>query len=783
MNFFYTDKEVLEIELNLSDHTPYEKLEKQLELAWALRQRDKNRVQTLIQDMTTQLNHLVTNSSGLNSADTLPLKTIYSFQLRLTLIRAEIEWLSIRIDEAQRLVLLTLKEFTHLEDWLGCADAHWLLAHISIDKGKFADSEHHLLNMIEFARKMDEQVRIDVAQATNIRWKIIQDPTLINEQSISYLNNITQHENAISAVWANDALAFYHYNKSNIGVAVNHWVKCYEKGLESGQLYFAIVAATNAANTLLLNNESNSALDWFQPAIELARQLGYPKSIARCLIYMAVALESVKNFAQAEKMLEEALILLTPLKKSTVYASAQLLLGNLAFSLQKYDEALLAYQECEAISNEINANEFQIEGLHGQAKALNYCGNPLEALAIAERGLELAKQKNKTIYQIELITNIVEIYQRHQELIHIEKNDLVINYLNTAIAIAKTVPKYIIKSNLYVLFFNEYQLQEEYELAYETGLKALKAKENEQDQDAFVRIDLDNLFHQINQARKESNLLKNHILLEKKRAEEIQKTSVTLENLGDIGREIILHLDQKTIFNVIQKYTETLLEVNIFNIFLYEETTHSLAWRFSTDKIFDDDQNVQFAIDNPQFATCRCFREQKEIVINQLSNDLALPFSDAQQSYSRLYFPISVGELKLGVLSIESIKSNGFDKNELLVLRNITAFAAIGLQNANIYKQLIHSRNQVVQHEKLEELGLIIANFTKEIKEIISASFQLAQLLADQATDIQNKYVDNAIRRNDLLNHLQLFNESNPQIIHYLESAAKIVAKFKLIAD
>ena len=167
MNFFYTDKEVLEIELNLSDHTSYEKLKKQLELAWALRQRDKNRVQTLIQDMTTQLNHLVTNSSGLNSADTLPLKTIYSFQLRLTLIRAEIEWLSIRIDEAQRLVLLTLKEFTHLEDWLGCADAHWLLAHISIDKGKFADSEHHLLNMIEFARKMDEQVRINVAQATN----------------------------------------------------------------------------------------------------------------------------------------------------------------------------------------------------------------------------------------------------------------------------------------------------------------------------------------------------------------------------------------------------------------------------------------------------------------------------------------------------------------------------------------------------------------------------------------------------------------------------------------
>ena len=95
------------------------------ELAWHCRQRDVARARLLAQEAAGLAAELTGKVGALTAA---------LLAARFTLIEAEAQWLAGKLEVGEALAQQALLAFDREGNALGCADAHWLLAWIAIDR-------------------------------------------------------------------------------------------------------------------------------------------------------------------------------------------------------------------------------------------------------------------------------------------------------------------------------------------------------------------------------------------------------------------------------------------------------------------------------------------------------------------------------------------------------------------------------------------------------------------------------------------------------------------------
>jgi hypothetical protein len=156
LEFACTDETLEKLEAALADAPEilsYQRLVALLPLAWQLRQRD-----------TTRALLLADEAEACFALSDLAAGERLSIAARLCLIRAEAKWLFGELEEGAALAENALRDFTACNDAIGCADVHWLLAHIALDQGAPARPDTELAAMAASAQANDP-VRLTVAQA------------------------------------------------------------------------------------------------------------------------------------------------------------------------------------------------------------------------------------------------------------------------------------------------------------------------------------------------------------------------------------------------------------------------------------------------------------------------------------------------------------------------------------------------------------------------------------------------------------------------------------------
>jgi signal transduction histidine kinase len=114
-----------------------------------------------------------------------------------------------------------------------------------------------------------------------------------------------------------------------------------------------------------------------------------------------------------------------------------------------------------------------------------------------------------------------------------------------------------------------------------------------------------------------------------------------------------------------------------------------------------------------------------------------------KRSASYLGVPISVGGAVVGVVSVQSTQETGrFDDDDLHLLSTIAANVGIALQNAEAYRQLNatlenlkSTQEQLVTQEKMASLGQLTAGIAHEIKNPLNFVNNFAELNAELAQE------------------------------------------------
>ncbi|MEN9866351.1 MAG: hypothetical protein RL748_1941, partial [Pseudomonadota bacterium] len=348
--------------------------------------------------------------------------------------------------------------------------------------------------------------------------------------------------------------------------------------------------------------------------------------------------------------------------------------------------------------------------------------------------------------------------------------------------VAGSIAGYIVPGDLLDALAREYARTGDLEQAYTVSLRAISARETTHSHDATNRAIAMQVRHQTETAQAEGEYHQQLAASEARRAEVLQQTTITLERLSAIGREITAHLDQPAVFDALNRHVHGLLNATALAIYLTQPDQITLRCAFAIEGgVLIRAGDIR--IDDPNAYSARCARERNEVLLNFSPEERLINLIPGTlHCLSKLYAPLMLGERLLGVMTIQSTQANAYAERERLIFRTLCAYGAIALDNAQAYQQLQQAQTQLVAREKLAALGSLVAGVAHELNTPIGNSLLLAEGLQIQTDGIDQKMNQSALTFTDLKTFLADTRDSSVLILRGLTSAADLVNSFKQVA-
>ncbi|MBI3228946.1 MAG: tetratricopeptide repeat protein, partial [Burkholderiales bacterium] len=569
MEFFAHDEVVARLERRANGDS--QDVANMVALAWQLRQR--NCTQALVWAQQAEL--LLVNGSYSHHIATL-------YALRIALVRAEVMWLKGNIDEAGQIAKQVLLQPAHPHvndhDILQClqADAHWLLGSLHNERGQLDARDSHwqtmrqLLLQASAPEKVTDRLGfIDAMIASTVSFRSTLDAEVLAQR---YLNSDLSKIALATRAAIDDFLGLQVRMGNDLGRAAMYWINAFDAYSKTGQLRRAIHTANNIGNWFNKLNDPDTALKWTTLALNLARPTGWPQPIASCLIPSANAMRQMGKLDAAMALLQEALEILVNLRGSRSYAISLWSLGDMALARDDYKTALDAFIRLQECADQLEQGDFQTNARRGQAQALTLLGRYDEAIVVAEQALAMAATQNDVQGRIATLSIIAKIHAKHSlpPPPAMQGDSAPLHFLHQAYALANEIEGYTIPGDLLDAIAAAHAEAGDFRAAYEYSLRANSAREKTNSVAATNRANALQVQHQAEQARAESEHLRELAQEQAQRAQVLQNTSSTLAHLGAIGQEITAQLDPEAVCNTIKRHVQSLLEVSYFAIYLLD---------------------------------------------------------------------------------------------------------------------------------------------------------------------------------------------------------------------
>ena len=770
MEFFVPEQQLppLQAESVLADAAL--RLPAQVALAWHYRQRDPALALKTVSAVRADLVH----HASLRDESHLA---------RCQLVEAEIKWLQADAASASLLAQSALLAFEGELDASGCADSHWLLSRIAVDRGDFQDETGHLQWMIDYARRagdIDRQWYAKLALAYAAALRAV-EVSMAQWQSLFEAALPDAHPGVRAMIYAYfGACAAL---QSDFGRSVSFLMQAWELALETGQIRDAIRNAANLGDGFSNLNDHQTALEWMQRGLETARAMRWPVSIAISLGQTADVLRHLGRLDAAQELLDEALQALTPLGISRSYAVTLEYLGDLALDRRDYPTALKYFGQLQQHAETLQQFDFQTSAWRGQAHALAQLGQVGPALSAAHAALALAEKQNDAFAQISILKVLAEIHTGH-DLPLPEANDVYppLYYLLQAMRAASHIEGYTVAGDILDAIADACAATSDFAEAFEWTQKANLARESTHTLVATNRAIAMQVRHQTERAKAASEYHRQLAMAEASRAQLLANTNAILARLGTVGQEITAQLHTEAVFAALNRHVHGLLDVSSFAVYLLASDGCRLQQAFGVEQGRPLPPTEIMRTD-PHSSAARCWREGIEVSLSvePVQGDPSL-VPGTQLSLSRLFAPLMIGERMLGVMTVQSFQRHAYGVSERFIFRTLCAYGAIALENSNAYQQLELAQAQLVEQEKLAALGSLVAGVAHELNTPIGNSLMMSSALHEKADAIDGRMQQRGLQHRDLVEFLDDAQQAASVIIRGLTAAADLVSSFKQVA-
>ena len=246
-------------------------------------------------------------------------------------------------------------------------------------------------------------------------------------------------------------------------------------------------------------------------------------------------------------------------------------------------------------------------------------------------------------------------------------------------------------------------------------------------------------------------------------AENQRKKNVEL--LSDVGKELTASLDFETIFHRLYESVNQLMDAAIFGVGIYHPESEEIEYRLAIERGMRYAPYKRDTRNKNQFPVW-CIENRQPVFINDVETEYSRYIdtfqeagnkledgSVAQRPSSLLYLPLTVKARVLGIITVQSFEKNAYTEYHLDLLENLAAYTSIALDNADAYRQLNSTlddlqatldrlkaaQEQLVVQEKLASLGALTAGIAHEIKNPLNFVNNFADLSVELVQELREE--------------------------------------------
>lgn len=666
--FFSADAavELLESQL-LATTDGASRLQALLALAWQLRQRDTRRALALADELEAYL-----ANTALAAAEQARIK------YRVQLIRGEADWLFGELVAAQGKAEKALSGFEAIDDRFGSADAHWLLACVAHDQGDGARRDAQRRAMIASIEDLD-LTRVTIANTALAINAAFRDVAAAKAQWDAYVSSASRARDPAAECVIEEYRGLTAMLSSEYIAAIRHYGASYTLALASGQTRRAILAATNTGAAFSNLNDHQSAFEWLQRGLDLARISAWPSSLGNALMQTGQCLRALQRLDAAHDMLRQALVSMEPLAASRSYAIALKYIGDIEIDLQRFNDALQAFESQEQRAKALNAGDLMFQALLGQARALLFLDQPERALERAHAAMQTSE--TSTLGTVDSLRVLADIHARHALPAPpgMRAASAALHYLQQALDLAATIDQFTIPGDLLEAVAEAHAKAGDTATAYHLALQASQAREKVHHTKADNRAIALQVKYQTERALADAEHHRQLAAANAQRADALERANNTLEQLSAIGREITANFEADAIFAALDRYIHALLVTTRFWIYRLEADGETMNRVFSAESGQTAEAQLRQLVDSSAHVM-QCARERRELVIHDAPESGAAT-SDSPQTLSRMFVPLLVGSRVMGVMGIQSALAQTYGEREISIVRTLCAYGAIALVN------------------------------------------------------------------------------------------------------
>jgi serine phosphatase RsbU (regulator of sigma subunit) len=223
---------------------------------------------------------------------------------------------------------------------------------------------------------------------------------------------------------------------------------------------------------------------------------------------------------------------------------------------------------------------------------------------------------------------------------------------------------------------------------------------------------------------------------------ETQKNEITtayqnIQTISNIGQEITALLDINMLVQVLHKHVSSLMDATVFGVGIPNESNQRMEFKNFIDNNTVMAYHAENLEDDNKFSVW-CYKKEKPVIINDLSVEhkkyvkvMNIDFTDENLPKSLIYLPLHYEGDNLGVLTVQSRKTNAYDEVEINILQALASYVAVALANAKSYKIVkdtydileVKNRNITDSIRYAQTIQQTILPSTKELQNALQSYF------------------------------------------------------------
>lgn len=446
-------------------------------------------------------------------------------------------------------------------------------------------------------------------------------------------------------------------------------------------------------------SDYDSALKYYNECYNINNEIGNEIGMADGLNGLGTLYYSIEKNDKALEVLHQSEKLCIKHNDTEIYVKVLDGLGETYHNLGKYEIALDYYNKCASICAEAGNKQVAAFALDGLGRSYTATKNYDTAINRFNESLKLRRELGFKSGELMTLHNIACLL--------IDKGDTkaAISHLQESFEISKNVNSkegmYKASEKLAQLYEGSKQFEEAIKY-YKIFQSTREEVRNEKTNQLVKSVELQ---HKMLQSQAEK------LVLEEK-AKELESYSNNLVLLSEIGQQIISHHSVAKIVETVYGHVNSLMDATGFGIGLHDEKNNKVVFPLYIEGE-DRFNDITYDLETEDRLTVICFKQSREIVINDYENEITKYSPRKGATFGKsvssiLYLPLIAKGKTLGVITVQSFKSNAYNTYHQNILRNLASYAAIALENAQLYEVqektiFARTREVLVQKEEVEK--------------------------------------------------------------------------------